>query len=168
MRGPRTNSTGRKQPDAVAVFRHAYMFVECADFMKENGAYKKVALGFPMLVLEAFSIELLLKTLLLIDGKEVPPSHQLAILFRRLGPKLKRRIVDAWELRARPMLADLGPKLKLPTDLPNALVRCDRAFERLRYGYEDPERMVFYLGGLPPLLVDLVVELKPEWIRYRD
>lgn len=166
-RNQKSGST-RKPVDPQALFRHACMFVNSADFMKRSGAMKSVETGFPLLVLEAFSIELLLKCLLLLERKEIPQSHRLAVLFRRIGSKTKRRIVDGWEAEARPMLTRFGREKNLPTDLPNALVQCDRAFEQLRYGYEDPAAMVFYLGGLPPILIDAVKSLKDDWVIYTD
>lgn len=144
------------------------MFVKTTNFMKDTGALRNVETGFPTLVLEAFSIELLLKCLLLLEGKEVPRTHRLAVLFREIGCKTKRKIVESWDTEARPMLVRFCQTKKLPTDLPNALVRCDRAFEQLRYGYEDPDAMVFYLGGLPPILIDTVKSLRDGWVIYTD
>jgi hypothetical protein len=119
----------------------------------------------PSMVLSAFAIELFLKCLLLLEGKEVDRIHTLNVLFRRLSHKQKRRIEEAWDKEARPKVDMLSKRFDLghPSDLPNALVRCGRAFEHMRYAYEDPDRQVFYLGDLTPILWHIILELRPEW-----
>jgi hypothetical protein len=99
----------------------------------------------PSMVLSAFTIELFLKCLLLLEGKEIDPTHHLNVLWKKLSHKRKRRIEEAWDKEARPKIIQINQQfgLGVPSDLPNALVRCGRAFEHIRYGYEDPDRQIF-------------------------
>ena len=50
-----------------------------------------------------------------------------------------------WEADGRPKLTQLHKQKGHPIDLPNALVRCGDAFERLRYAYEEPENVIYYI-----------------------
>jgi hypothetical protein len=43
---------------------------------------------------------------------------------------------ELWDADAGPKLVGLAKVQNVPTDLPNALFQCSRAFERLRYAYE--------------------------------
>jgi hypothetical protein len=117
-----------------------------------------------MLVLEAFAIELLLKSLLLLEGTEPSKTHNLAALFRMLHPNTRRNIVDVWDAGPLAQLDAFCNELGLPSDLPSALVKCGSAFENLRYAHEDPNKPVFYLGALPRLLQDRISGLHPDWV----
>src|SRR5690348_14460205 len=59
-------------------------------------------IGPPSMVICSFAIELFLKCILLIEGQEVPNTHDLAKLFRRISHKRKRRIDELWEAHGRP------------------------------------------------------------------
>jgi hypothetical protein len=68
-----------------------------------------------------------------------------------------------WDAECRGKIEGLA-KQGVPTDLPNALFRCTKAFERLRYAYEDQFRDVtFYIGDFPWILARVISEIKPEW-----
>ncbi len=122
----------------------------------------------PVLVLEVFSIELMLKCFLMHDGNHVPETHNIAELFRQLGSKRKRQIVKRWEDGPKKRLTPAAIQFGFPADLPNALERCANAFEKLRYIYEFPTGADFYLGELPRLLQELMAEVHPEWIVWID
>jgi hypothetical protein len=119
-----------------------------------------------MLVLEAFAIELLLKSLLLSEGTEPGKTHELATLFRNLHPNTKRKIVDLWDAGPRIQLEGFCKQKGFPNDLPNALVTCGKAFEDLRYAHENPNKPIFYLGTLPRLLQDHISASYPEWVSW--
>lgn len=152
--------------DPEAIFRHAMMFFATDYFLRNkvrNGP-NAMDVAVPTMVLSAFAAELMLKALLLLEtGKKAPTTHRLDKLYRQLGHKTKRRIEALWEERARPKLKMFNVKHQRPTDLPNALVQCADAFERLRYGYEDPARVLYYIGDFPWILQLYVEEIRPEW-----
>ena len=37
------------------------------------------------------------------------------------------------------------------------------AFENLRYYYDEPEKVVYYIGDFAWIVMRAIVELKPEW-----
>lgn len=115
------------------------------------------------MVLSAFSCELLLKCLIAMQGQPVEPTHRLDVLFRKLHPNTKRRIDALWEAECRPAADALCRQFGKPSDLPNALVMCGKAFENLRYAFEDPSKVVFYLGDLPRVLYNVILEMRPDW-----
>jgi hypothetical protein len=117
----------------------------------------------PSMVISAFSIELFLKCILIIEKQPAPLIHNLASLYKRISHKRKRRIDLLWEQHARPRLSHFATSENMPTDLGNALARCSTAFERLRYAYEDYANVVYYLGDLPPILRNIVLEIHPDW-----
>ena len=123
----------------------------------------------PSMVISSFSIELFLKCILLLENQTVPDIHHLSKLYRRISHKRKRRIEELWDAHGRPRLSKIAQAEvllgnQMPTDLPNALVQCSAAFERLRYAYENDYRGVkFYLGDLPKILRNVILEIKPDW-----
>jgi hypothetical protein len=44
--------------------------------------------------------------------------------------------------------------------LSNAFVKCGTAFENLRYYYEDPNKVVYYIGDFAWILMRAIVEAK--------
>jgi hypothetical protein len=154
-----------KSIDPKSVFQLACKFAATEQHVRHINNPKAAFMASPSMVLSAFAIELFLKCLLLLEGKELDRIHTLNVLFRRLSHKQKRRIEEVWEKEARPKVDELNQKFGLthPSDLPNALVTCGRAFEYMRYGYEDPDRQVFYLGELPTILWRTILDIRPEW-----
>jgi hypothetical protein len=158
----------RKKPsnpiDPKSVFQLACKFASTGMYVSERSNVQAAFMASPSMVLSSFATELFLKCLLLLEGKEIDRIHTLNVLYRRLSHNRKRRIEEAWEKEARPKIDKLRQfGFAHPSDLPNALVTCARAFERLRYGYEDPDRQVFYLSDLPTILWRIILDIRPEW-----
>jgi hypothetical protein len=151
--------------DPRSVFQLACKFAATEMHVRQRSNPKAAFMATPSMALSAFAIELFLKCLLLLEGKEIDRIHTLNVLFRRLSHKQKRRIEEVWDKEARPKVDTLRRQFGYshPSDLPNALVTCARAFEHMRYGYEDPDRQVFYLGELSTILWRTILELRPEW-----
>src|SRR4051794_25675035 len=61
----------------------------------------KNAVVTPSAVLSAFTSELLLKTLVLIETSRVPKTHELFTLFNSLSPKTRNRIEALWNSYAK-------------------------------------------------------------------
>jgi hypothetical protein len=158
----------RSKPiDPKSVFQLACKFAATEMDVRRSDNPRATFMASPAMVLSAFAIELFLKCLLLLEGNELDRTHTLNVLYRRLSHKQKRRIEEVWEKEARPKIDELHRKVGLrhPTDLPNALVTCAKAFEHMRYGYEDPDRQVFYLGELPTILWRIILGMRPEWTK---
>jgi hypothetical protein len=156
-----------KPIDPFQVFNHGIRFLGTDQYLRfsTGGPSSPWAqtIVTPTLVLSAFAAELFLKCLLLIEGQKVEPIHRLDILFRRLSHKRKRRIEEMWNADARAKLEPIRTMKNVPTDLPNALVKCGKAFDQLRYFYEDPESVIYYIGDFAWVLMRAIVEIKPEW-----
>jgi hypothetical protein len=155
----------KRKIDPKSVFDLACKFAISEAHLRHESNPNARYMASPSMVLSAFTVELFLKCLLLLEGKEIDPTHRLNVLWKKLSHKQKRRIEETWDKEARPKVIQLNQQygLGVPSDLSNALVRCGRAFEHMRYGYEDPDRQVFYLGDLPPILWRAIVDIRPEW-----
>jgi hypothetical protein len=116
------------------------------------------------MVLSAFAAELFLKCLLVLETGAAQPTHRLDVLFKRVSHKRQRKIQELWEADCRPKLMPLCRALNLPSDLSNALVKCGSAFENLRYYYEQPDKVAYYIGDFAWILMRVIVEIEPEWI----
>ena len=95
-------------------------------------------------------------------------THDLAKLFGMLQPKSKNAIIKKWDSGPRPRIEPWAHAAGLPADLPNALVRCSDSFQEMRYAFEDFDRVVFYLDGLPRLLLELIAEAEVNWVVWGE
>jgi hypothetical protein len=160
-------SKSRDLPKPQAIFRHA-AYLASVDKVLRSHPIPRMDFAAASMLLGAFTIELLLKCMLVMERKEPPNTHQLNVLFRQVSHKRQRRVVELWEEKARPRPQEWGRQTGTPTDLPNALVKCGRAFDQLRYAYEDPDATLFFIGDLPQLLMTAIVESEPDWIKFGD
>jgi hypothetical protein len=156
-----------KPIDPRDVFELAYRFCLADEHIRDKNNTRAPIMAAPAMVISAFACELLLKCLLLIENGEIVQTHRLDKLFQQLSHPQKRRIDAMWETKARPRIDGLCRIHGLPSDLANALVTCGQAFERMRYGYEDPDSQRFYIADLPRILCELIVEARPEWRTVR-
>jgi hypothetical protein len=122
----------------------------------------------PAIVLSAFAAELFLKCLLLLDSETPPNTHDLKALFAGLSDQRKKRIEELWDKAVAANVKEfenterqLG--ISLPRDLGSALSDCGNAFEGMRYLYEDPTKVKFYIVDFAPVLRATILEIKPEW-----
>jgi len=152
-----------KPIDPRAVFELAYRFCLADEHIRDKNNLQAPMMAAPSMVMSAFASELLLKCLLLIENSEIVQTHHLDKLYQQLSHSQKRRIDAIWETKARPRVQDFCQMHGLPSDLANALVTCGQAFERLRYGYEDPDKQRFYIAELPRILCEVIIEARPEW-----
>jgi hypothetical protein len=151
-----------KALDPRHIFDHACRFLGADQRLRAMGQ-DAIPLAPAAMVLSAFSAELFLKCLLVLESGAAPPTHRLDILFKGLSHKRRRRIDEIWEGDARPKIASFCRQLAQPSDLSNALIRCGSAFENLRYYYEDPEKVVYYIGDFAWIVMRAIMEIKPEW-----
>lgn len=110
----------------------------------------------PMAANTAFSVELYLKALLLINGKEIPKKHDLDVLYDRLNPDTQTRLqarFNALQLRSGSLRDYLG--------------RCSKAFDHWRYmhewfGSDEDARSSPPSRQLPSIFREVVLELRPD------
>jgi hypothetical protein len=159
-------SSAKKKADPREVFNHAGRFLGTDQLLRKIGTPGtgwEMTVAPPAMVLSAFAAELFLKCLLLLEGTNPPPTHRLDVLFKLFSHKRQRRIQELWEADGRPRLTGFCKSLNLPSDLSNALAKCGSAFEKLRYYYEDPNKVVYYIGDFAWIMMRVIIEIKPEW-----
>jgi hypothetical protein len=130
---------------------------------------------FPMVTCSAFSLELHLKCLVLIEGRNArKEGHNLKDIFSKLSLESKQKIRNGYEQsrasdRAK-FAAIKGIPPRPPDDFEFVLNASSKAFEKFRYAYEGiVENQTGWLAG--PIIDSVrarILELKPEWadIRY--
>jgi hypothetical protein len=96
-----------KPIDPKSVFQLACKFAATEQHVRSTNNPRAEFMASPSMVLSAFAIELFLKCLLLLEGKEFDRIHSLNVLFRRLSHNQKRRIEEVWEKEARPKVDEL-------------------------------------------------------------
>lgn len=147
------------------VFHHAYQILSVDHLLRDKShSGDPESIGRATLILSAFGLELLFKCLILLDGRIPPSTHRLDVLFRQLHNKHKRLIERKWEMHSngRQRIAPFATSMGHPSDLPNAIVACAKGFEQMRYHYENGA--VYYLQGLPSLVVDVILDdVRPDW-----
>lgn len=125
------------------------------------------------MVLSAFTTELFLKCILCIETTLTPQGHELFELFKQLKSPTKAKIIHLWDTQVVPAREPQWKFLensrfagaqKFKRDLPGALSASNRAFEKLRYGYEPGSQDAeFNIGDLPRILHRIILRMKPKW-----
>ena len=151
------------------IFHHADKFLGTDEFLrsKVKGDLLPMVLH-PSMVMSAFASELYFKTIHCIDSGLVPPEHDLRSLYNSLPPMRRQLIKALWDenIAKNTELLDNHDKAqgqKIPRDLDSALRDCNRAFEQMRYSYEDPTSIKFYIIDLPRILRSAILEIQPTW-----
>lgn len=159
------------------------MFHRAEDFhwtymrlMENTNAEISEIVLIPAMTLSAFTCEIYLKCLQIIDSGSASPGHELDKLFSKLNALRQKRIETHWDkivLDKKPGYDDLEdqlqarfPGMKVPRDLPTVLHDCRNGFEQLRYEYENSQ-FKFYIGDLKEALHKTIMEIHPTWFKKR-
>lgn len=159
----------KKPIDPFAIYLHACRFLWSEEHLRRTEDPQVMALiAAPSIVLSSFTSELLLKCILVLETGNAPATHDLSVLFRRVSPPVRQRIIDEWDkaiLAQQEQIAfnEAFSGKCIPRDLPSALDMCGKAFEGMRYIYEDPMKTNFYIIGLARILMSAIWEIKPDW-----
>jgi hypothetical protein len=154
------------------IFRQAISLLRAQEILKErktDDQDEAVALVTTTSLLQAFTIELLLKCLIRVEGGSSPPIHDLLELFNLLSAPTRERLETMWRDYVQSQPAETTEPFKqagitIEPELTSALAMGRRAFQRIRYLHEEPgEDFVFYLGALPTMLFTVAFELRPDW-----
>ncbi|WFU41793.1 hypothetical protein QA640_04585 [Bradyrhizobium sp. CB82] len=173
-----------KRPRALAVniFEHAECFYQTLAVLRSVEAtvraagnlHAAVTLVEPVISVGAFTTELFLKCLICIQGDDAPPHHDLKRLFELLNDETQARIQRMWEaevvVKRRADWEGLKKfGLEVPDDLPSALAKGAKAFQRYRYSYEEgsTDGLHYYLEDLSALLERIVLEMRPTFETHR-
>jgi HEPN domain-containing protein len=145
-------------------FHHAQKLV-----MESSPNDQREALVQPVCVLAAFTIELLLKCLIRIEGGTPPRDHDLLELFNLLSASTRERLEAMWRHYVQSQRAETTEPFEqigttIEPELTSALAAGRKGFEVVRYWHEEPqEDCVFYLTELPNMLFEVAFELRPDW-----
>ena len=151
------------------IFRQAIRFHQAQKILERSPNDQREALVQPVCVLAAFTIELLFKCLIRIEGGSPPSIHELDDLFKLLSAPTRERLEAMWRDYVQSLPAETTEPFKrigvtIKPELASALTAGRKAFQRIRYWHEEPgEDFVFYLGDLPTMLFTVVFELRPDW-----
>jgi hypothetical protein len=119
----------------------------------------------PMLVVNAFTVELFIKCVLALDAVVPPATHALLDLFQSLSPGRQQRLETLFDEESHKaphfgMAQEMGLS-PLPT-LASCLTEMNKAFVQWRYAYEfDPKSGTF--SELRAALRRLILEIRPDW-----
>lgn len=125
----------------------------------------KVETVFPLGALRAFTTELYLKCLIVLNKTLVPRTHELVSLFAKLPLRQQKRMNELYDARA----ASDGAFQEMQASLPNqkltlafALKEMNKTFETWRYAYESPFETSL-LGNPWEAAGRLILELRPDF-----
>jgi hypothetical protein len=159
------------------------IFLQARRFHLTNALLKNLAAGNdvivsgelaqPQMVISALSSELYLKCLICLETGGTPKGHRLADLYGLLSADLKSRIQHLWDNEVVPLrepnwkIVEAHSLQRIARDLPTALQVANKAFERIRYSYEPArDKSQFYIDDLPTVLVKIILQVKPEWMKF--
>jgi hypothetical protein len=157
---------------AEDAFRSADAFaIACGVLHTESQAPRAVILTFVLATLEALTVEMYLKSLLLMEKNEYRRGHDLYKLFKFLGPQTRDELSkahDSYILKHQSFLAQ-AKRSNYPTDLESLLIRGRHSFSDFRYPHEQKgSKTVFGLHGLGVCIRQRIIAVHPEWGNYRD
>jgi hypothetical protein len=157
----------RDEPEHI--FRQAIRFHQAQKMLERSPNEQREALVQPVCVLAAFTIELLLKCLIRIEGGSPPRDHDLLELFNLLSTPTRERLKAMWSDYAQQRGAAFKQVgVLIEPELTLALAAGRKGFEVIRYWHEEPqEDCVFYLTALPTMLFTVAFELRPDWAEPR-
>ena len=148
------------------IFQQAIRFHRAQRLLMESSPNdQRGALVYPICVLAAFTIELLLKCLIRIEGGAPPREHDLLCLFNLLSAPTRERLEAMWRDYVQHRVeAFRQDGMMIEPELTEALAAGRKGFEVIRYAHEEPEEeCVFYLTALPNMLFTVAFVLRPDW-----
>jgi HEPN domain-containing protein len=155
---------GDDEPERI--FRQAIRFHRAQRILMESSPNEeRGALLYPICVLAAFTVELLLKCLIRIEGRDPPQIHDLLCLFNQLSASTQEQLAAMWSDYAQHRVEALRQAgVKIEPELTAALAAGRKGFEVIRYAHEEPEEdCVFYLTALPNMLIKVALVIRPDW-----
>jgi HEPN domain-containing protein len=155
------------KPDPRLAFVSAEAFLEvCKVLVAALEAGNTRILSLAMATNAAFSLEMYLKCLLLLETGNALWGHDLYDLFRTLSESTRSELTRAHEefVESNPALMERLSQEGLATDLEQLLKRGRSAFSDFRYAHEQiPLNTDFALNGLTYCVRERILMLRPEW-----
>ena len=117
---------------------------------------------------EIFSYELFLKCLILLESPQaqVPDSHDLAALFKRLSPELRQELIAGYEVLASRDINQTVLRLQSPPNwfgFEAQIKRLSVAYLKLRYYFGHDSFAIEHSTGIGQALQCAIIARKPEW-----
>lgn len=125
-------------------------------------------LMFPMVMCASFSLELYLKSLVLLESGAAERGHNLETLFSKVSPDSQHAIRANYEKKRAEQDA-MFAAAKVPplpkTDFDFVLHASAEAFENFRYAYEGivKDQTGWLAGPIGESVRKRIMELRPEW-----
>jgi hypothetical protein len=163
-----TMTTPKPKRDPAAVFATAEQFVRAHDCLLHEGIEKGLQVPMPTMAIAAMTLELYLKCLALLEGKEArEDSHHLWKLFTYLNGatqnKIRRR-ADERIQRSKPTFRDQHGVVTVVTDFDKLLKLSANALKTSRYPYEGlPANSGWAAGSILFATREVILEMRPDF-----
>ena len=156
------NGNRTKAVDPKLVFQAAESFRAGSLILANHGLLPYL---FPMVVCSAFSLELYLKCLILIEGGKSGSLHDLEKLFSKITPESRKIVRASYEARRPKVNAGLATIPVPKTDFDFVLHWSAKAFEHFRYAFEGlvHSQEGWMAGPICDCVRERIVELRPDW-----
>jgi hypothetical protein len=158
----------KKVPEAIdpkGVFLTAEVFRSSSAILGNHGP----SYMFPMVICAAFSLELYLKCLILVEGG-ASKGHDLGDLFSKTSTESQQKIRASYapyKAKADTMYASVKGVPVPRTDFDFVLCASAKAFEHFRYAYEGAvkDQEGWLANDIRECVRERIAELKPEWTK---
>jgi HEPN domain-containing protein len=165
-------------PDPLTVYLQAERFRIADRVLREDSVLQQVgaSVAAPSMVLAAFSAELFLKCLFVIEtGRDAPEIHELRKLFLLLSDDARSEIEASWDdYVLQPRRAQVYEVLEqnfgrpIPRDLRWSLRTGGDGFSVLRYAHEPQNaNHTFLLGDFHYMVRKAILRRRPDWAKLR-
>jgi hypothetical protein len=155
------------KPDPRLAFLSAEAFLEvCKVMTAALRAGNTRILSLALATNAAFSLEMYLKCLLLLEQGLAARGHDIHALFHSLSSSTQSELTRAHEkfVESNSALMERLSQEGLPTNLEDLLKRGRNAFTDFRYAHEQiPSKTDFALNGLTKCVRERILELQPSW-----
>lgn len=156
-----------RNPDPKLAFVSAETFFEICKVLHtaiQSGNTRILTLA--MATNAAFSLEMYLKCLFLLEEGRAPRGHDIHRLFHALSHSTQSELTEAHEnfVSSNPSFVQRARRTQSPTDLETLLRLGRSAFTDFRYAHERiPSETVWGLNGLIKCVRERILELQPSW-----
>jgi HEPN domain-containing protein len=159
--------------DLHEVFRHAEAFLSFAQLGRQGlGDNFPDEFNYPLAVNHAFCLEVYLKCLLWLEGKEINREHKLAELFKMLEEPTQEKAKQYYESYRSESpycqatdaeLRRLNRDPSVEAEFNAALENGSEAFVTMRYAYEGEFGRNYLLVPLELGIRKIILERNPDW-----
>jgi HEPN domain-containing protein len=151
--------------DPKDVFKTAEVFRASSAILNNHGMPQCM---FPMVICSAFSLELYLKALILVESGKPAKGHDLKDLFSKTTPESQKIIRASYETHKTKLDAMFAAVKGVPapkTDFDFVLHASAKAFEHFRYAFEGlvKDQEGWMAGPICDGVRARIVELQPDW-----